>query len=71
MGMLQVAVSHLRRQRGGIEYFLLIVFFRGSDAAHAARRAPGGIDGELPRKSRQNWTRIWLRKSEISSSLQV
>ena len=28
-------------------------------------------DGELPRKSRQNWTRIWLRKSEISSSLQV
>ncbi len=28
MGMLQVAVSHLRRQRGGIEYFLLIVFFR-------------------------------------------
>ncbi len=28
MGMLQVAVSHLRRQRGGIEYFLLIVFSR-------------------------------------------
>ena len=28
MGVLQVAVSHLRRQRGGIEHFLLIVFLQ-------------------------------------------